>query len=298
MMMATLLAVEDRFDDELQPRVVAQAFPRPRRRSWVVPVAAAATVLIATAVWRLSAPNHQRTDRVTISTASSHTGSPAASPEASEGRSGPPVSREIDRPAAAPPPAPGVQADRNVAGTRPESASPSTAPAPPAAKTEPLEKSTDERVPNSPSVAAAQASAPQAEPRRDTAAALSNQIFAAGAAGPVEVRSPDGSVRWRIAQGVVQKSADAGVSWQPVTSIASAGIRAGTAPSSTTCWLAGSNGQVFLTIDGNTWTRIRFPEALELTAVTATDALSAVVTAAGGRRFETRDGGASWTERQ
>ena len=49
-------------------------------------------------------------------------------------------------------------------------------------------------------------------------------------------------------------------------------------------------------IDGLTWRRVAFPEAIELVGVRASDASNATVTAADGRRFTTTDGGKSWRQ--
>jgi len=51
---------------------------------------------------------------------------------------------------------------------------------------------------------------------------------------------------------------------------------------------------VVLSIDGRTWQRVQFPEAIDLTAVRAPDATNAIVTAADGRTFTTADGGRTW----
>jgi photosystem II stability/assembly factor-like uncharacterized protein len=49
-----------------------------------------------------------------------------------------------------------------------------------------------------------------------------------------------------------------------------------------------------VTSDGQTWQRRNIGEAVALVDVTPTDARTATVTAADGRRFTTRDGGATW----
>jgi photosystem II stability/assembly factor-like uncharacterized protein len=93
----------------------------------------------------------------------------------------------------------------------------------------------------------------------------------------------------------VQKTVNGGATWQRVTLPASLPIAAAAAPAPATCWLVGAGGAVFLTVDGETWTRVPFPETVDLTAVVA-DARGATVATADGRRFETRDAGASWRE--
>ena len=117
------------------------------------------------------------------------------------------------------------------------------------------------------------------------------------AAAPLEIRSPDATVRWRITGTLVQRSVDAGSTWSPVDLGLPAVITAGAAPTSTTCWLAGRGGLVLLTTDGKTWTRSSIPDATDLSAIRATDARIATVTTADGREFATTDGGRTWVRR-
>jgi photosystem II stability/assembly factor-like uncharacterized protein len=72
-------------------------------------------------------------------------------------------------------------------------------------------------------------------------------------------------------------------------------IVAGSSPGGTVCWFVGGNGLVLVTSDGTRFARVAAPVAAALVGVTATDARSAVVTAADGRRFRTGDAGATWT---
>lgn len=65
-------------------------------------------------------------------------------------------------------------------------------------------------------------------------------------------------------------------------------------PSPNVIWLVGRGGTVHLAVDGQTFVRVQFPEAVDLTAVTATDERRAVVTTVDGRTFRTEDGGRSW----
>ena len=71
-------------------------------------------------------------------------------------------------------------------------------------------------------------------------------------------------------------------------------ITATASPSSTVTWFVGREGAVLLTVDGRTVTRLPFPEKTDLTAVTAADARTAVVTAIDGRIFRTEDAGQTW----
>jgi len=73
-------------------------------------------------------------------------------------------------------------------------------------------------------------------------------------------------------------------------------ITATASPSSTVTWFVGRAGAVLLTVDGRTVMRVPFPEQVDLTAVTASDARIAVVTTIDGRRFRTEDGGKTWRQ--
>jgi hypothetical protein len=109
------------------------------------------------------------------------------------------------------------------------------------------------------------------------------------------IQSPNQDVRWRIVAGtVVERSTDGGISWQTQSTEGRVRLVAGVAPSATVCWLVGSGGVVLRSIDGRTWQRAAFPEMIDLTAIVATDASSATVTAADGRVFITVDGGQTW----
>lgn len=120
--------------------------------------------------------------------------------------------------------------------------------------------------------------------------------LAASDAPAIEIPSPDAAIRWRLAGGTrVERTADAGASWQAVDAGASAPLLAGSSPSPQVCWLVGRRGTVLLTADGRRWQRLPFPEGVDLVSVQASDARTATVTAADGRTFRTSDGGTTWT---
>lgn len=126
------------------------------------------------------------------------------------------------------------------------------------------------------------------------------QFAARSLATSLDVASPDPLVRWRIRGAVVERTSDGGKSWDAAATGltgAAADLTAGAAPAANICWLVGRGGVVLLTTDGRTWKRIAFPEATDLSAIRATDAQRATVTAADGREFVTVDGGATWTRR-
>jgi Putative zinc-finger len=117
-------------------------------------------------------------------------------------------------------------------------------------------------------------------------------------AGGFELEVAASSVRWRVADGrTVQRSLDAGANFSTqYTAESGVLLTAGAAPSANVCWLVGRAGAVVLSTDGRVWRRLTFPEQVDLTAVTATDARTASVTTADGRRFGTADGGGTWVK--
>ena len=120
--------------------------------------------------------------------------------------------------------------------------------------------------------------------------------FRAGRGSLTDIVSPDPASRWRIgAAGVVHRSTDGAITWAPQQTGAKTELRAGSSPARDVCWIVGRGGVVLLSTDGLTWQRRAFPEAIDLVAVSATDAKTATITTSDGRRFSTTDGGASWS---
>ncbi len=113
-------------------------------------------------------------------------------------------------------------------------------------------------------------------------------------AAPLEFVSPDPAYRWRVIPGAAEYSQDGGRTWIPVAVAAGGSLTAGSSPAPRVCWMVGRRGLVLLSVDGTTFTRLPFPETADLVAVTAFDALRAIVTAADGRTFETSDNGRTW----
>jgi len=98
-----------------------------------------------------------------------------------------------------------------------------------------------------------------------------------------------------VAEGRLAAAAPpAAVMREQVGAMADAQVTARSTPSPSVIWLVGRAGLVQLTTDGLTFLRVPFPEAVDLTAVTATDERYAIVTTADGRRFQTADGGRTW----
>ena len=106
---------------------------------------------------------------------------------------------------------------------------------------------------------------------------------------------PGGRLLWRIADGRrIESSSDGGATWNP-SHTARGRLRAGVAPAIESAWVVGERGLVLRRSVPGGWTVVSPPAAVTLTAVSATGAQSARVTADDGRVFETADGGATWT---
>ncbi len=113
---------------------------------------------------------------------------------------------------------------------------------------------------------------------------------------PVLIRTPDPQVLWRISGGTfVERSIDGGVTWKTAVAIFDGNFNGGAAPSTGICWLVGHVGLIYLTTDADHWKTIPPPVWTDIIDITATDASSATVTVADGRKFTTTDTGAHWT---
>ena len=131
-------------------------------------------------------------------------------------------------------------------------------------------------------------------PRREAFAASSRLSTFANAPETIIVSS-NPSTRFRLLRGGgVQRSADAGATWQTEVTGATDTLTAGSSPSPSVCWLIGPSGTVLLSTDGRSWRRLPFPESVDLRSIAASDSDNATVTTADGRVFVTTDGGQSW----
>ena len=112
---------------------------------------------------------------------------------------------------------------------------------------------------------------------------------------PIVIQTPDSNVLYRIAsRGYIERSEDAGVTWQGQHVNAAAEFTAGSAPAPNVCWLVGRAGVIFFTDDGKNWRTISPPAASDLASVSAKDALSATVTTGDGKQWSTHDRGETW----
>jgi hypothetical protein len=133
--------------------------------------------------------------------------------------------------------------------------------------------------------------------RRERAAAPAQALAKTSALAP-DIVSPDRNMRWRLrTAGIVERSIDGGLTWQTQATGVATVLVSGAAPSATICWVVGARGTVLRSTDGATWHRVGFPAETDLTAVLASDATHASVTAADGRTFTTADGGTTWRSR-
>ena len=113
------------------------------------------------------------------------------------------------------------------------------------------------------------------------------------------VSAPGGDVRWRFGPGGrLARSGDAGRTWHEQVSGVTADLLAGAAPSPAACWIVGAAGTVLLTTDGERWERRPFTLTVDLTAIEASSAREAAVTTRDGQRFETHDGGLTWSRKE
>lgn len=270
--------------------------------AWLLPLASAAAVVI---VVRLAVTEQQ---------------SPAAHPAATVVPALPPQVNEPQAAAAPPETSASAPSMRRVAPMKPKrapvapaAASPAPALADAAAKDAAAPRAAAEAPsPSTPAASAAPVPLPAPPPAQmlGTAAAggggggrggvrgfaAQSVMKTAGAAGSIVILSPDPDSRWRIVGGTVEHTADGAATWQPQSIGVATPIRTGAAPAPRVCWLAGAAGVVLRTIDGVTWTRIPFPEPVDLIAIQASDASHVAVTTADGRRFTTSDGGGTWSQ--
>jgi hypothetical protein len=117
------------------------------------------------------------------------------------------------------------------------------------------------------------------------------------------LKAPSGSTLWRAGKGgIIERSTDAGKIWDSQSSPSREDWLAGAAISDTVCWVAGRNGAIARTMDGEHWERIAPPAQAagtdakppDWTGITARNAQSVTIMAKDGRKFATADGGKTW----
>ncbi len=107
----------------------------------------------------------------------------------------------------------------------------------------------------------------------------------------------DETAAWRATgEGGLEHSSDGGVTWTRQLASTGAELTAGSATSSSVCWLVGRAGTILRTIDGGaSWNRIDAPLQSDIVGVTATDGQTVVVEFSDGQAFVSADGGSTWT---
>jgi len=302
-LMATLLRTT--------PQQVAAALaPQRRWLVWAMPMAAAAVLVIGAFVWTNAPVPPRPVNQIDVGPMPPPEGAP---PRRDTRRSTPPANRSTgaakrladsgpgDKPrasAAEPgrenrlkeaPGAPAARADSAPASSNEER----QAAAPPSFSSAQAAPPAPEPASAGSAATAKDSSAVQAEARRESNAA--DRLLTRPTAPPgssIQVLSPNRAVQWRITGDLVEHTTDGGSTWTTAGALGS--ITSGSAPSAQVCWLAGRGGLVVRTTDGINWSRIPFPETVDLVAVGAVSAQTATVTAADGRVFATANGGQYW----
>ena len=167
-----------------------------------------------------------------------------------------------------------------------EETSPPSAPAAPVAQVT--------MSPPPPSVVAGSVPAPSPEVAPAPAALPAAGV---GPAGQAKAAYATGvaPVRWRVGPGGrLERTTDAGRSWQPQASGVTADLLASDTVSARVAWAVGAAGTVLRTTDGERWDLCAVPVEDDIVAVTATSATHAVVTSRDGHRFTTVDGCQTW----
>jgi len=129
---------------------------------------------------------------------------------------------------------------------------------------------------------------------RQTFQETSANAVAQKAAPVTTLRSVAVAPQWRITGTTLERSTDRGSTWTAVTTGVEVEWTALSSPSPDVCWVVGRQGVVLRTINGESFSRVTFPEITNLSAVTAADAQAATVTVSDGRAFTTADGGVTW----
>jgi hypothetical protein len=119
----------------------------------------------------------------------------------------------------------------------------------------------------------------------------------------IVLKSASGVTLWRVGlAGAIERSADVGKKWAKQRSPSKEDWLSGAVVSESVCWIAGSNGAIARTTDGEHWKSIAPPAQATVNngklpdwiRITATDVQSATITAEDGTRFSTTDGGKTW----
>jgi hypothetical protein len=145
--------------------------------------------------------------------------------------------------------------------------------------------------------AAQMAAAPAAAAPAESGTTIGNAITQLRKQGaPLVIVSPDPRYRWRATSDGIDFSVDGGRTWLPVRLPQGEVVTGGASPAPLACWLVGRRGLVLLATDGTNFTRLPFPEPVDLASVSSPTVLIAIVTTADGRTFRTENNGRSWRQ--
>jgi hypothetical protein len=256
---------------------------------WLVPLTAAVTAL---AIW-VAVPRREPIQQSQVAEVAGDQAAPARAAAPAESVPTPP------EPAAASP-----RAKASTPTTLRAPAAKDLETAPPAQPSADLRERRDATALEK-QVAEAPAAAPAAAPsaadaaapaRREAASAGARMTAFANNLAETVIVSSNPATRFKLLPGGgVQRSADGGATWRTEATGANVTLTTGVSPSPSVCWLIGPGGTVVLSTDGRSWRRLAFPEAVDLTAITATDHESATITTVDGRSFTSSDGGRTWS---
>jgi hypothetical protein len=123
--------------------------------------------------------------------------------------------------------------------------------------------------------------------------AMARQLMAAG---EFVVTTPNPKILWRFgSSGLIERSRDAGKTWERQKSPVQEAFLSGSAPSDKICWAGGKNGVLLRTTDGGDhWEAVPSPTQTDVVHVKALDQANVTVVDADGRTFETRNAGSLW----
>jgi hypothetical protein len=267
----------------IEPAAPPEEPARRRWLMWLVPLTAAAT---AVAIW-VAIPEERRAQLP-----------PPAAEQSTPPDAAPTELRRDVQPAAPAPERAKKTAEQTVAPSARSRSETPLKPGPAVKEEQSKTRTTLDESVQDQAAAPPRAAPPAAaqEPSAPASTLAKDQLAAFAAAGGIVILSPDPMVRWRVQGVLIQRSTNGGAAWNPVMT-APAELAAGSAPSPAVCWLVGRNGLVLRSIDGTSFSRVLFPEAIDLTTVRAADAQTASVTGRDGRVFETTDGGLTWRPR-
>ncbi len=162
----------------------------------------------------------------------------------------------------------------------------------------PLRPATEQKIKQPSELQKVQAPAagiPSASNLRDAEQQSQLALRASAALAPQMISTPDPLILWRIGMaGRIERSPDGGQSWKSQSSGTSEELLAGSAPTAKICWLAGTNGIILRTTDGEHWEKIASPEPLNWVRIAAKDAQRASVISKEGKSYATSDGGRNW----